>query len=174
MITLNLLSREKKEELRFRKIYLMGKDFACIIFIFTVLIAIILSVANIILVNTFNDTISNSYIFGSKNRIFEDDLNKLNSKLENMRKVQSDFVAYDELMLDVNDYVPENIILTYLSINTDSKKAVFKGYALKREDLLNLKNNLENSNLFEKVESPLANLLEKDNINFNITADLKL
>lgn len=91
-----------------------------------------------------------------------------------MRKVQSDFVAYDELMLDVNDYVPENIILTYLSINTDSKKAVFKGYALKREDLLNLKNNLENSNLFEKVESPLANLLEKDNINFNITADLKL
>ncbi|MFH0854519.1 MAG: PilN domain-containing protein [bacterium] len=172
MIIINLLSREKKEELKFRKIYLMGKDFTSIIFIFTILIAIILSGANIILVNTFNDTESNSYFLGTNSLSFKTDLDNLNEQFNNIKDIQSNFIPYDNLLLEITNNIPKNISLSYLSANTNLNKIILKGNALERQDLLNLKRNLEESNIFKNVECPIANLIEKKDINFNITADL--
>lgn len=174
MVILNLLSNEKKEELKFRKIYLIGKDFTFVLLIFTILISVILSLSNIILVNTFNNTVSNSYLLGNSDHSFKSDLNEVNKTLAGIKEIQSGFKEYDDLLIEITGYIPENISLTYLSIDSSSNKASFKGRALRREDLLELKNNMENSDIFKNIESPIANLLEKENINFTITADLVL
>lgn len=172
MVILNLLSHEKKEELKFRKIYSIGKDFTFVIFIFAILISIMLSIANIILVNTFNNTVSNSYLLGNSDHSFKKELNEVNKTLAGIKKIQSGFKEYDDLLLEITGYMPKNVSLSYLSIDSLSNKVSFKGHALLRENLLELKNNLENSDIFKNIESPVANLLEKENINFTITADL--
>jgi Tfp pilus assembly protein PilN len=75
-------------------------------------------------------------------------------------------------LVNLTKLIPENINIKNLDI--DSNKISITGWAKSRDELLLFKNNLENSELFNGVNIPLENLLQKDNVDFNIKASIKL
>jgi len=67
----------------------------------------------------------------------------------------------------ISEIAPAGINLTNLSYQTAQNKVVLNGQAKTREQFLNFKENLEKSQVFLEVESPLSNLINKENIDFN-------
>jgi len=49
----------------------------------------------------------------------------------------------------------------------------FSGVSNSRETLLQFKNNLETASFIKKLDSPLSNFLDKEDINFRFLADLQ-
>lgn len=174
MLTLNLLSHTKKEELRFRKIFSLIKDLFLLLLVFTLFTAIILSFADIILVNAFNTTVFDTSLVNINTKLFNEDLKKISKTVSDLKGIQAKTIFYDDLMIKVTKIIPQNINLDQLTINTETNKALFKGNAPLRDDLILFQKNLENSGMFVNIESPLSNLLEKNNIFFVINANLKL
>jgi len=77
------------------------------------------------------------------------------------------------MLVELDKLIPDNIQITYLDLKSqeqeeDTLKVLeMKGKAITREKLLAFQENLENSSLFTQVESPISNILEQKNINFN-------
>ncbi|MCG2692600.1 PilN domain-containing protein [Candidatus Parcubacteria bacterium] len=69
--------------------------------------------------------------------------------------------------------MPQDIQLHLLYIDKVNSTINIEGNAQTREGLLGFQENLEDSSLFSKVEYPLSNLLEKQDIKFKFTAQLK-
>ncbi|MFH0856658.1 MAG: PilN domain-containing protein [bacterium] len=174
MLSLNLLSSAKKEELKFKKIYLILRNFLIILLIFTVFLSIIMSASNLIIANIFNETAVDTSLVNVTGKIFKHDAAEMNELIKNIKKVQDNFINYDELLIELTKLIPKNIELTHLSVDTAANKIFLRGAALTRADLLILQKNLENSEFLTNIELPIANLLEKKNINFNLSACLKL
>lgn len=174
MICLNLLSQSKKEELKFKKLHILLKDFLLIILIFAILIAIILEGANAILVNIFNDTIFSTSLVNTDYKLFKTDIEKMNRLLANVKETQKNYIYYDDLLLEITNLIPKDITLSNLSINIENKKATFKGRAKTRDGFLEFQKNLEASAIFNNIQAPISNMLKKENIDFFIEADLML
>lgn len=174
MIYLNLLSQSKKEELKFKNLHIMLKDFLLIILIFSVLIAIILEGANMILVNTFSDTVFGDSLVNTNYKLFKTDIEKMNKMLANVKEIQKNYIYYDDLLIETTNLIPKDITLSNMSINTENKKTNFKGNAKTRNNLLELQKNLEDSAIFANIKAPISNILKKENIDFFIEADLTL
>ncbi len=174
MICLNLLSQSKKEELKFKKVHILLKDFLLTILIFAILIAIILEGANLILVNIFNDTVFSTSLVNTDYKLFKTDIEKMNVMLTNVKKIQKDYIYSDDLFLEITNLIPENITLYNLSVNIENKKTTFRGMAKTRDGLLKFQENLETSPIFTNIQAPISNILKKENIDFYIEADLTL
>lgn len=174
MISLNLLPNQKKEELKFRKIYLMSQKILFILLIFTFFLSVIILLANLILANAFNDTAFSSSLVNATGKLSKYDLAQTNKMVNNIKGVQDKFVNYDDLMIKITEMIPNNITLNHLSIDTEKNKVSLSGHANTRDALIVLQDNLKNSDFFDNLKSPISNLLEKKDIDFNITVDLKI
>ena len=63
--------------------------------------------------------------------------------------MQKEYISWTSVLKKITDLTPRGITYSYLKIDKVAAKASLKGAAEKREDLLILKENLNNSNLFE-------------------------
>ncbi len=174
MICLNLLSQSKKEELKFKKLHILLKDFLLTILIFAILIAIILEGANAILVDIFNDTVFSTSLVNTDYKLFKTDIEKMNALLANVKETQKDYIYYDDLLLEITNLIPKDITLSNLSINIENKKTVFKGKARTRDGLIEFQKNMGDSAIFNNIQAPISNMLKKENIDFYIEAHLTL
>lgn len=174
MIVLNLISPTKKQELKYRKIYIMIRIFVIFIFLSTIIISIVLSLSNVILINTFNSAVYNTSQINVSAKTFDKDILNLNENLKKIHEIQNKFIPYDELLLEINDLIPQDVNLNSLSANTESKTIIFTGIARIRDKLLEFHNKLKASEKFSEIEFPIKNLLEKTDISFTIKAKLLL
>lgn len=168
MITLNLLPPTQKEKIKKMAICSICENVIAGIFIFLSLITIALLIAN----NTLQSTFARFTIAISSPDKEEQQLNRkiknLNSNLKIISDAQAGFTKWSKFLIDLNPLVPKDIQITNLEINT-AEENILKiiGKAKKRTDLLAFHENLENHPSFTKIESPLSNILQKENIDFN-------
>ncbi|MFC1612944.1 hypothetical protein ACFL23_01295 [Patescibacteria group bacterium] len=172
MISLNLIPSYKKEGLKFKKLYETIKILLYFLIFFVIITSIILSIANVILVNTFNDTVLGTSYVSSNHKIFDQDITTLNEQFKNIHELQNKFIFYDDLLITTTKLIPEGIKLDYLSVNTNLNTALFKGIATTRKNLIEFLDNLKYEKIFKSIESPLSNILEKENIAFTIKTNL--
>ena len=57
-------------------------------------------------------------------------------------------------------------------MDSTNRNIKLQGIAKQRSDLLELKSNLEKSTLYNSIDFPIKNLLEKENIIFEINAKI--
>jgi len=69
---------------------------------------------------------------------------------------------------------PSNITFYRLNFDLATKTVKINGKAGERSGLLELKDNLEKSGNYSDIQFPLKNILEKENINFEINAKLNI
>ncbi|MBU4332119.1 PilN domain-containing protein [Patescibacteria group bacterium] len=149
------------------------ENLAAIILITTIAAGILLLISKMVLQNNFYNSIVSSQIFLNKNRSLTLSIQGVNSKLKTLKNIQADFTKLSDSLIEFSKLVPQDIQLHLLYIDKVNSTINIEGNAQTREGLLGFQENLEDSSLFSKVEYPLSNLLEKQDIKFKFTAQLK-
>lgn len=173
-IEINLLPPHKKEELR------MAERFSAVLrwegVVFSILIIFLGFIFGIdYLLNLKLELIDKSRASekGSqyeKIKQYENKFSEINSQLTKLSDVTSGQLYWSEFFLRFNQATPENIEISGVS-NNDF--AVFiAGKAKTREDLLLFKDHLAEVDCFEAINLPLADLVSKEDVAFQI--DLKV
>jgi hypothetical protein len=174
MLTLNLVSAGQKREIKLRHIYGLIKTVNYILIIIAIIIAIILLVAKTILQSKFNDIVSETTLVTKTNQGYNNNVREINDKLNFIDEIQTDYLPWSELMINLAEITPNDISLNYLKVNSLDQTIIIKGRAKLRSGLLNFKNRMSESVYFKDIDFPIQNILEKENIDFEINAKLNL
>lgn len=175
MLTLNLVSLEQKKEIKIRRIYSLVKNLNLILIVVTITIAIILLVAKMILQSKSNDIISQITLnIGGSTSIYNKKVKEINNKIHFIEKIQNEFIPWSNLFKSLADITPADISFNYIKINSQDRTIKIKGRADYRSSLLNFKDKMSATSYFEDIEFPIKNILEKENVDFEINAKLNL
>lgn len=104
-----------------------------------------------------------------KSQTLEEDTKNLNNLLLKNQGFRRGSQSSLEIFREIEKVIPAGAKLTVFSWTEAAGKIVLSGRAQTRDDVLALEKRLKDSPFFEKIESPLANFLEKNNVNFNFT-----
>ena len=172
MITLNIISPELKKEIKLKNIYLILKVeiFFAMIFIIFYLVAIISS--KYILKSYLTEiSLKNNTTNEATNETIET-VDNINKKLVEVAKIQTENINWLNLLEIISNNTESDV--KYNKITMDTKNGLtLSGISKTREGLIKIKNFLENAPYLSDVNFPISNLLEKKDINFNITAKFK-
>ncbi len=174
MLTLNLVSAEQKKEIKLRHIFSLIKKINLTLIVITIAIAIILLSAKIILQLKFNQMVAQTTLVTKNNQGYNNQVREINNKLNFVATVQDDFVPWSNLLENLAEMTPADINFYYLKINGQEQSISLKGRAELRSSLLNFKNKMENSPTFKNIDFPIKNILEKENIDFEINSKINL
>lgn len=174
MLRLNLVSKELREEIKSRHVYTLMKKMCMVIIIVSLFISIILLSAKIILQNNFNRIVEQMTLVTSSTNSYNDKVGKINLKINSAQNIQSNYYALSYLIENLSTIIPANLTYSLIQVNLDEKKLELRGRASDRDDLLDLKNKLEEFGVFKNIESPIQNILQKKDINFIITANIDI
>lgn len=174
MITLNLVSSGQKKEIKLRHLYGFIKTVSLTLIVITMAIAIILLVAKIILQSKFNEIVSQTTLVTKTNQGYKNQVREINSKLNFISKIQAEFIPWSNLIKNLAAMTPGDINLYYLKLDSLEPTIKIKGRARLRSSLLNFKEKMETAGYFKEIDFPIKNILEKENIDFEINAKLNL
>jgi hypothetical protein len=166
MISLNLISEKYRKELKYKNLYTKIKDFLYAFILFALLAGFILIIAENILQSNFNDLATlNSQLKKDKVSIARE-IMSLNSKIAVADRIQQQFIPWSTVIADFTKSVPIGIEIHTLKIN--SQNWIVQGESENRETLLQFQSDLQKLNYFSEIKSPIANLLQKTNIDFEL------
>lgn len=176
MITINLLSPKKKLILERQRIYLIIKNIVAIILIFASSASIILTIAKTILEKNFKEITNQVNLIAKDSQSLNQNIKIFNNNLELIDKIQKEFLPYSQILTELNQIIPPGIVIDSLNLeknkSTNGLLIKIKGRAELRENFLEFKNKLEAKSQFSQIEYPIANLLEKENVNFELSFNL--
>lgn len=172
MIKLNLLPPEQKKQIYLERInrwlvFYMASFCAILSGFFLVLLFIYA------LISIESRTAQTSYRVaqtGSQGQdlsSYEKLAQNFNQELEKVRSIQKNHKNYSLLFEKLLPLVPLNIRFDSIQINANGK-IMLTGFAYNREQIIEFKENLENSKDFSNVESPISNLVKQSNIDFSL------
>lgn len=172
-INLNLLSPTQKDYLKYERAYLQIRTVMWLLLTFTVIISALLLIARIMLQDNYATVLTTTTLVNDKNKSIDRDIADFNKNLHDVEAIQKDFIKWSTIIIDINKSIPPNIEVSYINFEQKSRLFNLNGKALKRDDYLTLKANLESLPYFEEISSPLTNLLLKENVQFEFTGKLK-
>lgn len=172
MLALNLISEELKKEIKLRHLYLLVKKISLTLIIITIMAAIILLTAKTILQSGFNNIIGQTTLITKNSQGYNNKIKDINGKIDLVETIQNNFIPWSNLLKITAGITPEDISLHYLKINLEEQTIKIKGQAGQRASLLDFKEKMAAAAIFEEIDFPLKNILEKENINFEINAKI--
>lgn len=175
-ITINLLPPNKKEKIRTQRLTGVVLKVG-----FSAIMALI--VFDIFLLSCF-------FIIGMQDKIVEgeseqlkrnsiykevqlmyDVVDKYYQDTQKLDKSLSGQISNVTVLEEVNNLIPEKIFLQEVSISEG--QLMLSGFSSGRDSLLEFRDKLESSQLFDGVEAPISNFTSSENVNFNFTVGLK-
>jgi len=174
MLTLNLVSQELKQEIKLKLVYNLLKKMDYVLIIIAVIVAIILSVAKLILQNNFNKIVAQTTLITKNNQGYNSKVREINSRLNFTAQIQNDFIAWSKVIENLAKLTPDNITFSLIKIDKTKQSIIIKGKAILRDSLLLLKQGMEESPIYQEIEFPVKNILQKENVVFEINAKLNL
>lgn len=177
MIRLNLLPSSEKKTLALERIQrwlvFYGSAVIGALSVFIVLLCVTWLFINIQLKSASSTLVSvQTSLNGKDSKEQQGLIILLNQDLKKIGDLQAERKIYSDLLISLTDLIPAGLWLTTLSID-EQGETIINGFARKREQVLALKDLLENSPLFTDVESPLANLVKPADINFYFKFNLR-
>ncbi len=172
MLSLNLISDELKNEIKLRRLYLFIKKISLVLIAIAIFTATILLTAKIILQIKFNNTVNQMTLVTKNNQGYNNKVRDINGKINFVEKVQNDFVPWSNALKIISEITPSGINVNYLKINLGEQSVKIKGKAGLRENLLDFKQKMESSEIFKDIDFPIKNILEKENIDFEINSKI--
>lgn len=98
----------------------------------------------------------------------------INFQISQISQIQNEFTEWSLLLENLAAKTPEDISLSNVKISGDPSLISIKGLAGSRDNLLLFKKSLEDSPVYSDIKFPLQNIMQKENINFEISASLNL
>lgn len=171
-IKLNLLAPAQKEYLRFEHAYVYVRTVMWLVLTFTVIISGLLLVARLMLQDNYATVLTTTTLVNEKNRAIDRDIAELNKNLKDVEVIQADFIKWSKIIIEINKAIPDNVEISYINLEQKTRLFNLNGKAIKRDDFLLLKKNLESLPYFEELSSPLTNLLLKENVSFEFVGKI--
>lgn len=175
-IYLDLLPDERKQEKKKKKLFKKILRQELRFFMPVVSFIIILTAININLKIQL-DSLDNIYSAeqsrgGYKNlKEYEDKFREINMKTSSIAKFQERHLYWSALFYNLSNLIPEGVFINGLS--TKDYQVSLTGKAKTRENLLSFQEKIKASDCFSEVNVPLSNLVNRENVDFQIDFKLK-
>ncbi len=177
MIELNLLPPQEKDELKLERLY-RWLIFYCsaailIILLFIVFLTLIWSFI-IIQLKSYTATLESTRTSFQGQSIENQQklIGDFNLKLNKIDQIQNNHKYYSPALIHLAQLIPSGIRIDAFVVD-EQGNCILTGYAQKRSQLLLLKEALDKSSFFEKIDNPISNLTKQIDINFSFKFDLK-
>lgn len=141
-----------------------------LIFIFNGFVFLInfLLAEQISMLNKRNDEVSKNYFF------YNQEVNNINEQLSRIIKATHNYSIITPRLSEIINTLPNEIQLKNLVLSLEkSDQILISGIAKNRETLLNYKNILEKISWVNSTELPTSQLMQKENINFNMVLNVE-
>ena len=169
---LNLLSPEKRQHLKRMINFQFTKNLLEVLVFFLSIICISLLGGQWTLEDYFNKladhvvTISNKY--GESNQ----QIKTINQQIYQIELIQKEYYSWTPHLTELSSMVPVGITLNTLTLNQKSGELNLTGEAPTRNNLLDLKKQLETLDWIDTINIPPTQLTEKTNIKFSLSSKI--
>jgi len=169
MIELNLLPRAIKKQIAKRTQYVAMINNALILTtVFLIVSAMMLASQQYVAYEAKIASENNEQMTGP------DGIEEINNLMSEVSAVQKDFVKWSRILNDFLALLPTGNTIQSINLDKEQGTMTMSGWAKTRDDFLQLKTNLENSQMLSGTESPISNLLHRTDVDFTIRAKLNL
>jgi len=174
MLKLNLVSEELKKDIKLRRIYGIFKRISCYFLIITIVYSITLLLSHIMLSNKFEETVEQTTLIAKNTQSYNSRIEEINSQVDFISEAQKNFLELSCFLKKIDSFAAGQLTIGEIKFAKDKGMVVIAGKATSRNGLLIFKSKLDQSGYFSKVDLPLKDLLTKDNIDFQIAAQVNL
>lgn len=178
MISLNLLPRERKEIFRWRqytkKVISNGIKTIFLLICFSVPLGAInfYLAEEIKTLNVQNELSEKTESMRQLNSI-EKSFKEINNAFVKINKISENQIYWGDVFSKIISSIPPNIQIFSLQVEPDGAFAI-TGNAKMREDVLELEKRFKNSADFTDIQTPLDNLIKREDINFKFSGNIIL
>lgn len=169
---LNIVPDNLKKEIQHRLIYESYKKFLGLVLICVCVYAITVLFALFFIQQYFVETINKTNIITKSTENYTNKVNETNNQISTMTNIQNEFVKWSSLLKILSENISDGISLNQLTLSREKNTIHLSGTAAARDDLLKLKDFLDRLDFFHQINFPISNLLERNNINFEISAQI--
>jgi hypothetical protein len=170
---LNLIPNSQKIILKRERMFYLIHGIVGLIVVVIAVNAILLSAARFILIEHFKTLKEDTYLVNVEHTIIQNNIGKINNRINYAATMQMNFIKWSALLSELTNDFPEGVTIDFLNVNTQSSTFKLTGTATNREELIATKEMLEKSEIISKLESPLSNFLEKEDIDFRFSGTLE-
>lgn len=177
MLRMNLLPTEQRKKVNSLMIY-QNIVFSGLILILLSLVLILLLGGFLIFLNLRFQAIEKE-IISEQSRIIQTEtvrsmerkIKELNKELEEVKEAQIKESNIYSILDDISQNVLVGVEVYSLRIDRETKRVNVSGYSPTRENLLIIKDILEDSDNYKNIDFPLANLTNPRDIDFSLSFD---
>lgn len=171
---LNLLPPDKQQNLQRTIMAQFIKNIFELAFLVTCIIAIGLLGGQWVLQNYFHDITASTLSVSTGPNERTTRINEVNAILRNANAAQKGYTLWTPTLIELHEVIPDNVVITQISMNTQGKKATIMGRAETRDALLELERALESLDFLGEIEIPISQLTQQENIPFTFNPELNL
>lgn len=169
---INLLPQQKKDRLnKLVKLLLLKNVLEWSVLTFAFL-AIFILWGWMTLQMQFNSIAGSAMLIDRAKIADSDDIKSINKNSRDISSAGSDFTVITDKLLELINKMPANVKFTSVDIDRKTNSLILTGTALTRDALLAYQENLKSTSWVKNVESPVSQLFQKSNINFEFKAQL--
>lgn len=170
MLTINLISQHLKSEVKLRHVYSFIKRVNYIIIFLIFIASASLYAGKHFLIENFNRITDENAVIAKTGQGYNDKVRGINSKIRSVGLIQDDYMPWSHLLKNLAEKSAAGVTFSSLQIDKQNQSVRINGHAPYRSGLLGFKEALEADAIFRDIEFPLKNILEKEDINFEIRA----
>ncbi len=174
MLALNLLSPREKLDSTLQWNYIIIKNVILMILVVTFVISTVLFSTKVVLLKKLKEAEEQAALVNNSQNNTNQDIIQINKELGYIKTAQKDFIPWSTPIWYFLQTVPQGITISNIKIQTSDSIIKIEGVADSRDILLSFKNELENTEFIKELYLPLNNLLQKTDIQFNMTITLDL
>ncbi|MCX6796778.1 MAG: hypothetical protein NTW06_04785 [Candidatus Falkowbacteria bacterium] len=172
MLTLNIIPLELKKEIKLKNLLKSVNTIIYVITFSTLAYAVILFSCHLYL-NTYYQEISSQNVLVTKNTDnYSKQIKEINKQINFIETAQKENISWLPLLKNFFNNLPADVKLNSANFTKNDNKLTISGVAGTRDGLIALRKYLEDNKNFSVVSFPIQGLVEKQNINFDITLNI--
>lgn len=172
-VTLNLIPPDKKVHLKNLVRFIFIREILEIIIFISAILAIALLWSWMVLQDQFNNLANSAILVNRDYSKYNTEIRAINNAVKNINQSSRGYLSISPKIADIINTLPNDIKINSVEINRPQNKIAIVGTALTREAFLNYQTICQSIPWLEKVETPTSQLFQKENISFEIKANLK-
>ena len=174
MIDLNFLPTKDQKTVKGSLLFLLARNVLVWLLIMSLVLILLLVASQVLLANNLADVQEQSILVAGVKLSFSDQIDAINNTLKQVATIQSEHIEWSLVLAEFAAFVSAGNEIEQIILSSKNVSFTMKGFSRTREDFLALEAALKNSNLIKNLNSPLSNLLNPVNINFQFSGDLIL
>lgn len=172
-INLNLLPNSKKIRLDTTMNFLFIKHILELFLLVVAAMTAVLVWGWLFLENDFENLAKTAALINREYYTYNQDAKNINDLVKNVNLSSKGFSPIGPRLKDISATLPNDVKISSLQIDIQTQSIIINGTALSREALLHYQEILNGITWITDVETPVSQLFQKENVNFEFKAKLK-